>query len=134
MKSICPKKYVLEYIFVASPKRLFEYLSTEQGLSEWYADNVTFKDNIFYFSWDDSVQRATVVSKKENEYICFKWMEEENDNYFEFRISSESISNEITLIITDFALENDIKYAEMAWNFAIKKLLRGIGAKLISTT
>jgi len=134
MKSPCPKKYVLEYIFVASPKRLFDYLSTEQGLSEWYADKVILKDNIFHFSWEDSEQKATIVRKKENEYICFKWVDEEADSYFEFRISSESISNEITLIITDFALENDIKYAEMAWNFAIKKLLRGIGAKLISTS
>ncbi|MFA4852637.1 MAG: START-like domain-containing protein [Bacteroidales bacterium] len=134
MKSPCPKKYVLEYIFVASPKRLFYHLSTEQGLSEWYADKVILKDNIFHFSWEDSEQKATIVHKKENEYICFKWVDEEADNFFEFRISSESISNEITLIITDFALENDIKYAEMTWNFAIKKLLRGIGAKLISTS
>jgi uncharacterized protein YndB with AHSA1/START domain len=134
MKLPCPKKYVLEYIFVASPKRLFDYLSTEQGLSEWYADKVILKDNIFNFSWEDSEQEATIVGKKENEYIRFKWIDEEAENYFEFRIGSESISNEITLIITDFAFEDDIKYAEMAWNFAIKKLLQRIGAKLISTS
>ena len=132
MKTNNSKKYILEYIFKASPKLLFHYLSTEQGLSEWFADKVSFKDNICHFTWEDSEQEAIILNKKDNEHIRFKWSNEEEDNYFEFRISNESISNEITLIVTDFAMEEDIKYAEMAWNASIRKMLRIIGAKLIT--
>jgi hypothetical protein len=132
MKTPKVKKYTLEYIFVASPKLLYHYISTEPGMSEWFAPKVNYKDNIFHFAWDDTEQKAEIELKKENEFIRYKWLGEDAGNYFEFKINTESISNEITLIVTDFAAEEDMKYSQMAWDSAIKKLLRIIGAKLIS--
>jgi len=107
-------------------------MSTAQGLSEWFADKVDNKDTIFYFTWDGVVQKAEITSKKENEFIRFKWIDEETNNYFEFKIDTESIYNEVTLIITDFAFEEDIKEATMVWNSAINKMLRIIGGKLVN--
>lgn len=132
MKTQCPKKYVLEYIFIASPKLLYHYISTAQGLSEWFADKADEKNGIFYFSWNGAEQKAEISSKKENEHIRFKWIDEESNNYFEFKIDTDSIYSEVTLIITDFALEDDIKEASMVWNSAIKKMLRIIGGKLVN--
>ena len=132
MKTHCPVKYSLEYIFIASPKRLYHYLSSEQGLSEWFADKVILKDNVFQFFWDGSAQKAVISSKKENEFIQFKWLDVEFNNYFEFKINTDSVCNEITLIITDFALEDDFQDSKMVWNSAINKMLRIIGGKLVN--
>jgi len=43
------EKFELEYIIKSSPAILFNYLSTPDGLSQWFADNVNIKDNKFYF-------------------------------------------------------------------------------------
>jgi uncharacterized protein YndB with AHSA1/START domain len=134
MKTTCPVKYTLEYIFVASPKLVYNYISTAQGLADWFADNVTIRDNVYIFHWEDSEQKALMSSKKENEYVRFKWIEEDISNYFEMRIDTNSVSNEVTLIITDFAFENEKEEAVMVWNGAIKKLLRTIGGKLVNLT
>jgi hypothetical protein len=107
-------------------------MSTAQGLSEWFADKVDEKNGIFYFSWNGSEQKAEISAKKENEYIRFKWIDEESNNYFEFKIDTESIYNEVTLIITDFAFAEDTKESTMVWNSAINKMLRIIGGKLVN--
>ena len=132
MKTHCPEKYELQYIFVAAPKLLFNYLSTAQGLSEWFAEKVDLKNDIFHFYWGDTEQKAVISSKKENEHIRFKWVDEEFDNYFEFKIDNNSVYSEITLIIIDFAYEEDREESEMVWNSAIKKMLRIIGGKLVN--
>ena len=36
------QKFELEYEIMTSPRVLFPFLSTEIGLSEWFANNVTF--------------------------------------------------------------------------------------------
>jgi uncharacterized protein YndB with AHSA1/START domain len=132
MKTSSPEKYTIEYIFGASPKLLYNYISTAQGLSDWFADNVTLKENAFVFHWEGSEQKALISSKKDNEFVRFKWIDEEFNNYFELKIDSNSVSNEITLIITDFATAEDKKEAIMVWDGAINKLLRIIGGKLVN--
>jgi hypothetical protein len=134
MKTLCPNKYTLEYIFIASPKLLYHYLSTEQGLSEWFAEKVIFKDDVFHFYWGESEQEAIISSKKEHEYIRFKWIDGEENNYFEFKINTDSICNEITLVINDFAFDAEKEESIMVWNSAIKKLLRIIGGKFTNAS
>jgi len=132
MKTEEPQKYVLEYIFIASPKLLYHYLSTELGLAEWFAEKVENVDGVLHFFWEDTELKAIVDSKKENEFIRFKWIDESFDTYFEFRIDSDSVYSENTLVVTDFALAEDFQDSKMVWDAAIKKMLRIIGGKLIS--
>jgi hypothetical protein len=132
MKTQVPEKYVLEYIFIASPKLLYHYLSTAIGLTEWFAEKVEFIDGVFHFYWEETEQKAVIDSKKENDHIRYKWLDDENNTYFEFKIDIDSVFSENTLIVTDFALPEDIKESKMVWDAAIKKMLRIIGGKLIS--
>ena len=134
MKTHCPNIYTLEYTFIASPKLLYHYLSTELGLSEWFADKVFSTDEVFHFCWGESEQKATISSKKDHDHIRFKWIEEEENNYFEFKIKTDSVLNEITLVITDFAFDEDKEESIMVWNAAIKKLLRIIGGKFTNAS
>ena len=48
----------LEYTVNCSPKVLFNRLSTAAGLTEWFADDVRVKGNLFTFIWGDTSQSA----------------------------------------------------------------------------
>lgn len=133
METKLMQKYELEYIFIASPKLLYSYISNASGLSEWFAEKVVVNDNIFTFTWEETSQKAVVDGKKDLEFIRFKWVDDEFDNYFEFKIKTDSILSEITFVITDFAFEDDMKEVKMVWNAAITKLLRIIGGKLVNS-
>ena len=62
-------KYELEFPIHASPSLLYQYISTPSGLSEWFADNVNSRGEIFTFIWDDSEEKAKLVSKRSGERV-----------------------------------------------------------------
>ena len=51
-------KFEMEFPIKVSQKLLFQYISTPSGLSEWFADNVNSRGEIFIFIWDDSEESA----------------------------------------------------------------------------
>src|SRR6056300_1128058 len=94
------KSFSIEYDFHASPQLLFQYLSTPSGLSEWFADNVNSRGEIFDFIWDDSEEQAKLIQKKTNERIRFQWVNGESDQtdyYFEFKIEVDEITKDVSL-------------------------------------
>ena len=54
-------KFELEFPIHASPQLLYQYISTPSGLSEWFADNVNSRGEIFTFIWDDSEEIAKLL-------------------------------------------------------------------------
>ena len=56
-------KFELEFAVNCSPNVLYERLSTADGLSEWFADDVRINKGIFTFLWDGSGQDAEVVKE-----------------------------------------------------------------------
>ena len=123
-------KYTLEFPINSSVNILYKRLSTPSGLSEWFADDVTIKDKIFTFFWDGSEQEAKLLKLKMNQFIRFKW--EENDtqeDYFEFLIQVDEMTLDVSLIITDFAEnQQDQKEQTELWNKQISVLKRAIGS------
>jgi hypothetical protein len=123
-------KYTLEFPINSSVNILYNRLSTASGLSEWFADDVIIKDKIFTFFWDGSDQKAKLLKLKTNQFIRFKL--EENDtqeDYFEFLIRVDEMTLDVSLIITDFAEdEQDQKEQTELWNKQISILKRAIGS------
>ena len=66
-------KYEMEFPIHASPSLLYQYISTPSGLSEWYADNVNSRGELFTFIWEGSEEQAKLVSKKSDERVKFRW-------------------------------------------------------------
>ena len=64
-------KYELEYTLNTSPTILYSRLSTPEGLSEWFADNVNLSKGKFTFIWEGTEQEASVLQKKANKFIRF---------------------------------------------------------------
>ena len=121
-------KFEIEFVIHSSPAFLYQYLSTPDGLAEWFADNVNSRSDIFTFIWDDSEEDAKRISYKTNERIRYKWVAEEDDTYFEFRIQVDAITKDVSLIVTAFSEEDEIEESKMFWENQISELKHTIGA------
>lgn len=121
-------KYNLEFSIRCSPNILFEFLSTPSGLGEWFADKVQQKENTFFFSWKESVEKAEMIAAEENEYVVYKWDWMEEDEFFEFRIEKSPVTNETILTITDFADKREIPDQERLWEAQIHDLKHRVGS------
>lgn len=123
-------KYEMEFPIQASPSLLYQYISTPSGLSEWYADNVNSRGELFTFIWDGSEEQAKLVSKKNGERIKFRWLEDEDTSYFfEIRIQVDDITKDVSIMVTDFADDDDeIAEGKMLWENMISNLKQILGS------
>ncbi|AIM38533.1 START-like domain-containing protein [Sphingobacterium sp. SG20118] len=119
-------KLTLEYIVNSSPRILFPFLQEPNALSQWFADDVNYRESIYDFVWDDESHKAKIVNIKENKLIRYKWLEDE-PYYFELEIDQDELTNDVALRITDFAKEDDVENRKMIWNNSIEYLQSVIG-------
>ena len=122
------EKIQIEFELHCSPRILFNYLHTPSGLSEWFADDVNFKDGIYTFTWTESESRAKIVHKRENQMVRFKWIDNEDDSYFEFEVVTDDLTSDVALMITDFADPDEIEEVTSLWEAQIHELKQIIGA------
>ena len=123
-------KFEMEFPIKVSQKLLFQYISTPSGLSEWFSDNVNSRGEIFIFIWDDSEESAKLIRKTNNEKIQFQWLEDEDtDYYFELRIQFDEITKDVSLIVTDFAEDEDeVEESKLLWTNQIGDLKKVLGS------
>tara|TARA_Y200000002_G_scaffold85972_1_gene68432 strand:+ start:2760 stop:3149 length:390 start_codon:yes stop_codon:yes gene_type:complete len=123
-------KFEMEFPIKVSQKLLFQYISTPSGLSEWFADNVNSRGEIFIFIWDDSEESAKLIRKNNNEKIQFQWLDDEDSNYyFELRIQFDEITKDVSLIVTDFADdEEEVEESKLLWTNQISDLKKVLGS------
>jgi uncharacterized protein YndB with AHSA1/START domain len=123
------KKIELEFILRSSPNVLYSFLTEPSGLSEWFCDNVNIKNGVYTFIWNhDSEQEAKLLGSKENVFVKFRWLDEPDDTYFEFRIEVDDITGETALMITDFAEDGDEDEVSLTWTKSMQNLHRVIGS------
>ena len=104
-------------------------ISTPSGLSDWFADNVNVRDEVYTFFWDGSEESAKVLSKVKDQSIRFQWdYDEGEDVYFEFRIKIDGITREVALIVTDFPDVGDEESNRNLWESQLDDLRRVLGA------
>ncbi len=123
-------KFEIEFPIQASPQLLYQYISTPSGLSEWFSDNVNSRGELFTFIWDDSEEQAKLLSKKSGERVKYRWLEDEDDtiSYFEIKIQVDEITKDVSLIVTDFAEDDEIDESKMLWENQISSLKQVLGS------
>ncbi len=122
-------KFSLEFPMNSSVRILFNQISTPSGLSEWFADNVNLRGKDYTFFWDGDEQTAELLSKKNNIGIKFRWEDEPKDTYFELKIEIDDLTQDVSLIVTDFAEdEEDEEEAKLLWEKQVEKLRQSIGS------
>ena len=124
-------KFEIEFPIQASPSLLYQYMSSPSGMSEWFADNVNSRGEYYTFIWNGSEEKAKLLGKKSDERIKFRWMddvEDENLYFFELRIVVDEITKDVSLIVTDFAEEDEIDDAKELWAAQVDRLKQVLGA------
>jgi len=122
-------KFELEYVVHASAQILFEFLTSPSGLSEWFCDDVNIRNGVYSFKWEENEQNARVVKLVDEKLVRFQWVDKHDNSYFEFRIERDDLTNDISLIIVDFAESADERASSaLLWNSQVDKLLHVLGA------
>lgn len=124
-------KFQVEYPINSSRGVLFNTFSTPSGLAEWFCDDVNIKQDVHTFLWDGSKESARLVSKKRDEFIKFKWIEDEEQgiqSFFEFRIKIDDLTGDTALVITDFAEEDEVEDSKELWEAQMVRLKQVLGA------
>jgi uncharacterized protein YndB with AHSA1/START domain len=125
------EQFELEYVLKTSPRVLDKLLSTPDGLSEWFADDVIVKDDMYTFHWDGSEEQARLISKKPGEYIKWQWLNDEEDEletFFEMKYTIDPMTKVVILTVSDFAERTEKDEIVRLWESQISDLRRVIGA------
>lgn len=122
------KKFTIEYEIKSSPRILYGFLTEANGLAQWFADDVSVRDHVYTFSWDDEKQSARIINAKENKLVKFRWVDDDPQYYFEMEILQDELTNDVALSITDFAAEDAVSERKLIWDNQIDYLVSVLGA------
>lgn len=121
------KKLRLEYPIKSSPAILYNSISSPSGLSTWFADDVDIYNNNYKFKWDGDEQVAEMIKKVSAKSIKFRWKDAPSDEYFEFEILQDELTDDVALVVTDFVDEADEKNAVQLWDSQVHELKTSLG-------
>jgi uncharacterized protein YndB with AHSA1/START domain len=121
-------KFQMEFVIHVSPHMLFQYISSPDGLSEWFADNVNSRGEKFTFIWDGSEEIAHLKKSSTDSFVRFVWEEAEDDTFFEMRIIVDEITKDVSLFITDFSDEDELDESKMLWENQVDSLKHVVGS------
>lgn len=121
-------KFEMEFVIQSSPQLLYQYISTPSGLSEWFADNVNSRGEIFTFIWDGAEEAAKLLKRKTDDFVRFAWVENDDSSFFEMRIIVDEITKDVSLFISDFSEEDEMEEAKMLWRNQIADLKQVLGS------
>lgn len=121
-------KYILEFNMKGTPASLlWMYVATPNGLNQWFADEVEQDGKHFTFYWDKYPTEAVQLSVRLGERVKFRWLDDDDKSYFEFKITISELTGYTQLSVTDFAHEDEEEEAKALWEKQIKTLKRKLG-------
>ena len=76
-------------------------------------------------------EKAKLIQNKSNERIRFQWdngKEDDSDYYFEFKIEVDEITKDVSLVVSDFADEDELEESKLLWDSLIFDLKQVLGS------
>ena len=127
------EKFQLDYVLgKVSTNLLWQKISTTQGLSEWFADDVRLNGIEYTFVWNDEEEKAVLKMSRLGVYVRFHWTDDdEPKSFFEIRISVDELTEDVILNITDFCNHDDYEDCVETWNMQIDELMKNLGLKKV---
>ncbi len=98
------------------------------GLQKWIADYAEDDGDEITFKWGEpwkqqDVRVSKVLKAVKNKYIRLRWVDDnEEGEYWELRLEKSELTGELTLVITDFADEDDVENMYQIWDDNLDKL------------
>ena len=113
----------------ASQSSLWRMISQIDGLSEWFADEVAMDENesVYTFTWGKSDSQAEIVQSRPQVSVRYRWIDDDESVYFEFRLRKLDLSGDMTLEVTDFAEPDDKGDAITLWESQVEEMKRRLG-------
>lgn len=125
------EKFVMEFVLNScSHSVLWTAISAPSELSKWFADDVVLKGDKWFFEWDGVQHVATCLSCRDMKLVKFRWEGDSTDCFFELKINEDALTSNVTLIVTDFAEEEEVEDAKMLWEEQVKMLGLYLGIRL----
>lgn len=121
------EKLELEYEVKTSPRVLYKMISTDDGLQKWFADKVNVQKDVFTFGWSGTEEKAKLISKKENEFVKFQFLNKPSHTFVEFKIKVDDLTKDVALLVTDFAEKSEVQDSKELWNKQVDDLLDSLG-------
>lgn len=106
---------------------LWNYISTPNGLEQWFADEVKHNGKDYSFIWSGSGQDATLLGMRSCCYIRFRWKDDTDHCFFEFKIQVSELTDTTVLVVTDFAEPDEVADSKDLWDSQIETLRRELG-------
>jgi uncharacterized protein YndB with AHSA1/START domain len=134
-------EYNAEYEIRAAVKMVYPYISTPQGLEEWFAERVeVLNDKFLCIHWDNDQHIAKIVSQRNNSMIRYQFVENMDEatsktrakkkdaNFLELKLNYSELTDTTYLVITDYSEMNDEEVLEELWDGLIETLREKLGA------
>ena len=124
------EKYSIEFVLGnASQQSLWRMLTDSTMMEEWFADEVKIRNGKFYkFVWEENFQEVEQTINRPITQVRYNWLaEDRKDTYFEFKIHTMELSNEIALEVIAFATPDEKDDAMFLWETQIGLLKRKLG-------
>ncbi|WP_338792717.1 START-like domain-containing protein [Bernardetia sp. MNP-M8] len=134
-------EYNAEYEIRAAVKMVYPFISTPQGLEEWFADRVeVLNDKFLNIHWDNEQHIAKIVSQRNNSMIRYQFVdniEEEkiktrgkkkDVNFLELKLNYSELTDTTYLVIKDYSEMNDEEVLEELWDGLVETLREKLGA------
>lgn len=122
------EKFTKDYSMKSVPVALlWNYISTPNGLEQWFADEVKHDGKNYSFIWSGSGQDAVLAGIRTYSYIRFKWADDNDRSYFELKIQVSELTDTTDLVVTDFAEPDELEESLDLWDSQIEALQRMLG-------
>lgn len=120
-------KFTDEFEFQASPKILYEFISTPVGLSQWFCDKAqTTLQNMWNLVWDETEHLATQTHNKPNKLVRYQFQTQDPSDvdppYLQFEIEKNELTRVAFLKVTDYSTMEDKAELDELWHGLIANL------------
>jgi uncharacterized protein YndB with AHSA1/START domain len=121
-------KFTSEFEFQASPRILFEYISTPVGLTQWFCDKASEgADHRWTLVWDEVDHPAVLTHNKPQKMVRFQFdspdAEDQADpSFLQFDIEKSELTRAAFLRITDYSAMNNRQELNELWDNLIAHL------------
>ena len=109
------QKLTLEYpLSTKSTRLVWDMISNAAGLQKWLADQVVEDEQSMTFTWghpwtERDTKKSRILEKEKMNYIRMLWdyHEDTPEAYWEMKIMESDLTGMLSLLITDFAADDD---------------------------
>ena len=109
------QKLTLEYpLSTKSTRLVWDMISNAAGLQKWLADQVVEDEQSMTFTWghpwtERDTKKSRILEKERMNYIRMLWdyHEDTPEAYWEMKIMESDLTGMLSLLITDFAADDD---------------------------